>query len=90
MLLIADNDKLIIGTPVIDGGKVLATSAGEGRGKKVTVFKYKRKTRYQKKTGHRQPYTMLTIDRIVSPEAGESKPAPRARRRKKEVTEDGT
>jgi large subunit ribosomal protein L21 len=85
----ADGDKVTVGTPAIDGAKVLATSAGEGRGKKITVFKYKRKTRSQKKTGHRQTYTKLTIDRIAGPEASESKPVRKSRPRKKEVTEDG-
>jgi large subunit ribosomal protein L21 len=91
VLLVADGDKVTVGKPAIDGAKVLATSAGEGRGKKITVFKYKRKTRYQKKTGHRQAYTTLTIDRIAGPGASEGKPARKARpRKKKEVTEDGT
>ena len=90
VLLVADGDKVTVGTPAIDGVKVLATSAGEGRSKKITVFKYKRKSRYQKKTGHRQPYTRLMIDQIVGPAAAEKEPKPRARRRKKEVTKDGT
>lgn len=90
VLLVADGDNVTVGTPAIEGVKVLATAAGEDRGKKLTVFKYKRKSRYQKKTGHRQPYTMLTIDRIVGPGTGEKEPARRVRRRKKEVTEDGT
>jgi large subunit ribosomal protein L21 len=90
VLLVSDGDKVTVGTPAIDGVKVLATSAGEGRGKKVTVFKYKRKTRSQKKTGHRQAYTTLTIDRIFGPGTSESKPARKARpRKKKEVIEDG-
>ena len=38
---------------------------GRGRGRKVTVFKYKPKVRYRKKTGHRQPYTRLAIEEIV-------------------------
>ncbi len=87
MLLIADGDKVTLGTPVVDGARVVATAAGEGRGKKIVVFKYKRKARYSKKTGHRQSYTRLSIDRIV--EAGKEEPAKKARRRKKEVTESG-
>ena len=46
----------------------MATLQGEGRGKKIIVFKYKPKVRYRKKTGHRQFYTRLTIDKIVEPE----------------------
>ena len=69
VLLISDNDKVTVGTPIVDGAKVIATSLGEGKGKKIIVFKYKPKVRYRKKTGHRQLYTRLTIDKIVEPES---------------------
>ncbi len=88
MLLIADGDKVMVGTPTIDGAKVVATSQGDGRGKKIIVFKYKPKVRYRKKTGHRQSYTRLDIDRIVGPEAMPGEPK-KVRRRKKEVIESG-
>jgi len=68
VLLIADDDKILVGNPTVDGAKVVATSQGDGRGKKVIVFKYKPKVRYSKKTGHRQSYTRLTIDKIVKAE----------------------
>jgi len=68
VLLIADDDKVLVGNPTVDGAKVVATSQGDGRGKKVIVFKYKPKVRYSKKTGHRQSYTRLTIDKIVKAE----------------------
>ena len=89
VLLIADDDKVTVGMPTIEGAKVVATSQGEGKGKKIIVFKYKPKVRYRKKTGHRQPYTRLVIDRIVEPGATESKPVKKVRRRKKEVTTSG-
>jgi large subunit ribosomal protein L21 len=88
VLLIGDGERVIVGTPTINGAKVVATSQGEGKGEKVIVFKYKSKVRYRKKTGHRQPYTRLVIDKIVEPGAAEAKPK-KVRRRKKEVTEDG-
>lgn len=88
VLLIADGERVIVGTPTVDGAKVVATSQGEEKGKKVIVFKYKPKVRYRKKTGHRQLYTRLVIDKIVEPGAAEVKP-PKKARRKKEVTEDG-
>ncbi len=88
VLLIADGDRVTVGTPTIDGAKVIATSQGDGKGKKIIVFKYKPKVRYRKKTGHRQLYTRLAIDRIVSPEAKPGEPK-KVRRRKKEVTESG-
>jgi len=65
VLLVADNDEVITGTPTIKGAKVVATSQGEGKSKKIIVFKYKPKVRYRKKTGHRQFYTRLHIDKIV-------------------------
>ena len=67
VLLVADGDKVTVGTPTVDGAKVVATSQGEGKGKKIIVLKYKPKVRYHKKTGHRQLYTRLTIDKIVAP-----------------------
>jgi len=88
VLFIADGDKITVGTPTIDGAKVVATSQGEGKGKKIIVLKYKPKVRYRKKTGHRQLYTRLAIDRIVGPEAEPGKPK-KVRRRKKEVIESG-
>ena len=88
VLLIADGERVIVGTPTVDGAMVVATAQGEGKGKKIIVFRYKAKVRSHKKTGHRQPYTRLVIDKIVEPGAVEAKPK-KARRRKKEVTEDG-
>jgi large subunit ribosomal protein L21 len=89
VLLIADGERVTVGTPTVDGAKVVATSQGEGKGEKVIVFKYKPKVRYRKKTGHRQRYTRLVIDKIVEPGAAQAKPAKKARRRKKEVIESG-
>ena len=89
VLLIAEDDRITVGTPTVDGAKVMATSQGEGKGKKIIVFNYKPKVRYRKKTGHRQFYTRLAIDKIIGPEAGQSEPAGKVRRHKKEVTESG-
>ncbi len=90
VLLIADDDKVTVGTPTVEGAKVMATAQGEGRAKKIIVLKYKPKRRYSKKTGHRQFYTKLTIDKIIGPGAEKSEPVRKPRRRKKEVTESGT
>jgi len=65
ILLVVDAEKVRIGHPVVEGAKVLATVSGEGRGKKVLVFKYKPHNRYRRKMGHRQPYTQLTIEDIL-------------------------
>jgi large subunit ribosomal protein L21 len=90
VLLIAQGDKVTVGNPTIGGAKVVATSQGEGRGKKIIVFKYKPKVRYRKKIGHRQAYTRLAIDKIVEPGATQAEPEKKVRRRKKEVTAGGS
>jgi len=90
VLLISDDDKLTVGTPNIEGAKVLATSQGENRGKKIIVLKYKPKDRYRKKTGHRQNYTRLVIDKIIESGEGAEEPVKRTRRSKSEVTESGS
>ena len=61
VLLIIDGDDIKIGKPFVEGAKVSAKVLEEGRGKKITILKYKQKTRYHKKAGHRQPYTKITI-----------------------------
>ncbi len=89
VLLIADGDKVTVGTPTVEGAKVIAISQGAGKGDKIIVFKYKPKVRYRKKTGHRQLYTRLVIDKIVEPGTETGDPARKVRRRKKEVVESG-
>jgi large subunit ribosomal protein L21 len=89
VLLIADGDKVTVGSPTIDGAKVVATAKGEGKGEKIIVFKYKPKVRYRKKTGHRQFYTRLAIDSVVAPGVEQGEPVKKVRRRKKEVTGSG-
>ena len=63
-VLAVSGDDLKIGNPTVDGATVDATVVKEGRGKKVIVYKYKRKTGYHKKNGHRQPYTQVKIEKI--------------------------
>ena len=89
VLLVADDDRITVGTPTVDGAKVIATARGEGRAKKIVVFRYKPKRRYRKKTGHRQFYTSLAIGEIIGAGATPDKPAKRVRRSKKEVIESG-
>ena len=89
VLLIADDDRVTVGTPTVDGAKVIATSQGEGKAKKIIVLKYKPKVRYRKKTGHRQMYTRLAIDKIIETEATQGEPVKKVRRRKREVIEGG-
>ena len=69
VLLIADGDIVQVGTPLVEGARVVAEAVGEGKGKKVIVFKYKPKVRYRRKIGHRQQYTRLAIKEITRGEA---------------------
>ena len=62
-VLLVGGDK--VGTPTVDGAKVEASVVSEGKDKKVIVYKYKRKTGYHKKNGHRQLFTQVKIDSIV-------------------------
>jgi len=63
ILLVSDND-VKVGNPTVAGASVEATVLSNGRAKKVIVYKYKRKTGYHKKNGHRQAYTEVKIDKI--------------------------
>ena len=64
VLLVADDDKTIIGQPRIEGASVAATVVEQFRGKKIIVYKYRQRTSYRRKQGHRQYYTRLQIDDI--------------------------
>lgn len=57
-------DETLLGTPTVAKAKVKAKVLAQGRGKKQIVFKYKNKTRYSVKNGHRQPYTEVEITDI--------------------------
>ena len=62
-VIAVSNDSLKVGADVANA-TVTATVMEQGRGKKVIVYKYKRKTGYHKKNGHRQAYTQVKIDKI--------------------------
>ncbi|MDO4332096.1 MAG: 50S ribosomal protein L21 [Eubacteriales bacterium] len=62
VIAVSDNG-LKVGADVANA-TVTATVVGEGKGKKVIVYKYKRKTGYHKKNGHRQAYTQVKIEKI--------------------------
>ena len=63
VLAISDNG-MKVGNPTVDGATVEASVVREGRAKKVIVYKYKRKTGYHKKNGHRQSFTQVKIEKI--------------------------
>jgi len=64
VLLVEKGKKIEIGTPFVSGAKVMGKVLSQGKGKKVIVFKYKQKTRYKVKKGHRQSYTEVEIKTI--------------------------
>ena len=64
VLAVSNGEKLTVGSPVVEGATVTAKVVAQGKAKKITVFKYKPKKDYRKKTGHRQPYTKLVIEKI--------------------------
>lgn len=64
VLLVEKNRQIEIGTPLVKGAKVKAKVIRQAKFKKVIVFKYKPKKRYQKKKGHRQPFTEVEITKI--------------------------
>lgn len=66
VLILADSKKIKIGTPYVENAKVEAQIVEEKKGKKIIVFKYKRRKKYRITRGHRQIYTAIKITRIVS------------------------
>ena len=64
ILMVGDESAVQIGTPVVDGARVVAEVVEQGRGPKIIVFKYKAKVRYRRKNGHRQRLTTLRVKEI--------------------------
>jgi large subunit ribosomal protein L21 len=64
VLLVADGENVRVGQPVIEKAAVQASIVEQDKAKKILVFKYKRRKRYRRKQGHRQPYTAIRIDGI--------------------------
>ncbi|MDX1379201.1 MAG: 50S ribosomal protein L21 [Anaerolineales bacterium] len=67
VLLLADGDDVMVGTPTVDGVEVKVTVAEHFRGPKLITFKYRPKKRIRVKSGHRQQYTRLMVDSIGKP-----------------------
>lgn len=64
VLLVSKDGDVVVGTPTVADAKVTAKVEDHGKGEKIIVFKYKPKKNYRKKTGHRQPFTKLVIEKI--------------------------
>ena len=64
VLLVGDDGGPRVGTPLVEGAKVVGTITAQDRAEKITVFKMKRRKGYRRKQGHRQSYTELRVDKI--------------------------
>lgn len=64
VLLIGNGETTVVGQPVVEGASVMVTVVEQYRGKKVIVFKYRQRTNFRRKRGHRQYYTRLRVDSI--------------------------
>ena len=65
VLAVLDGENSKIGAPVVEGASVEAKVVKNGKGKKITILKYKPKKNEKKKMGHRQPYTKVEITKIA-------------------------
>jgi large subunit ribosomal protein L21 len=66
VLMVQNSGSVIVGRPQVEGAAVVAEVVAQGRDAKILVFHKKRRKRYQKKNGHRQPFTEIRVKEIVS------------------------
>ncbi len=66
VLMLNSNDKIMVGTPYLKDVKVKATLKEHKKDKKINVFKFKKRKNYSRRKGHRQQYSFIRIDDIVS------------------------
>ncbi len=64
VLLVSSEKGTTVGTPTVPNAKVVCLSLGDGKGKKIVIYKYKRRKGYARKQGHRQPFTALSVREI--------------------------
>lgn len=65
-VLLIGGEKTLVGAPTVAGASVRARVIGEAKGDKIVVFRYKNKKRYRRRTGHRQRYTRIAINQIIT------------------------
>jgi len=66
VFMIADGDKVSVGTPSLASARVTAEVVGEGRGEKIIIFKHRRRKGFRKTNGHRQNYTAIKVKEIIA------------------------
>jgi large subunit ribosomal protein L21 len=64
VLLVSDGDRVAVGAPYVDGGKVTAEVVSHDRGKKIRIIKFRRRQGYMRTQGHRQWFTEVRITGI--------------------------
>ena len=64
VLTVVNDGDVKVGAPLVDGAKVTGTVLEQGKAKKILVFKYKAKSNYRRRQGHRQPFTKVVIEKI--------------------------
>lgn len=64
VLTVVKDGEVVVGKPVVAGAKVTGKVVAQGKGKKILVFKYKAKSNYRRRQGHRQPFTKVVIEKI--------------------------
>lgn len=64
VLLVSSDEGTTVGTPTVPNAKVVCMSLGDGKEKKIVVYKYKKRKGYARKRGHRQSFTRLSIQEI--------------------------
>jgi len=85
VLLLGGDGQLKVGTPTVKGARVKARVTEHGRGRKIIVFKFRPRSGYKRKHGHRQEYTRLAIESILTKKEAPKRAKPK-RVRKKKVT----
>jgi len=65
VLAVGNGSDVTVGAPLVPGVSVFAKVVEQGKGPKIIVFRYKAKSRYRKKNGHRQPFTKVAIETIA-------------------------
>ncbi len=84
VLMVCNDGKVNVGTPLLEGTAVSATVLAQGRGKKIRIYKFKRRTKYRRTQGHRQSFTQLEITAI----GGEGSTPKKAKAKKAEPKKD--
>jgi len=67
VLLLSDDENVAVGRPVVEGARVTGQIVEQGRDNKVIVYKFKRRKNYRRRYGHRQSFTAVVINDVVTP-----------------------